>query len=125
MWLALTDRWLWFLNYKPIFEATYQYSIFALFARYFIIVYRCFHENRWTGPDQEQQIGSVLEGGESFRLGKRGTEADTFSQFESENVASPGTKIVSNQHPKVNFCRGGGPELLEPSLDLAMRVDFI
>ncbi|GFO48015.1 hypothetical protein PoB_007452000 [Plakobranchus ocellatus] len=45
----------------------------------------------------------------------RGGVPDKFLQFENENVASPGTKIVHNQQPQVcNICRGGIPALGPP-----------
>ncbi|GFO43575.1 hypothetical protein PoB_007008000 [Plakobranchus ocellatus] len=82
-----------------------------------------------AGPYQELQKGGVsLEGrgikggGGSLALPNGGTwgqcprlKVDEFLQFESENVASSGTKIVLNQHQQVhNFCRAGVPEPLEP-----------
>ncbi|GFN77561.1 hypothetical protein PoB_000406700 [Plakobranchus ocellatus] len=50
------------------------------------------------------------------RAGSRSPpETGEFLQFESENVASPGTKMVHNQHSQVrNFCRGGAPDSWTP-----------
>ncbi|GFO35804.1 hypothetical protein PoB_006230900 [Plakobranchus ocellatus] len=85
------------------------------------------------GPDQELQKGGVpdegegssspievqgatspLWEGEEVPFGRESRmlcppEADKFLQFQSENMASPGTTMVHNQHPQVhNVCRGGG-----------------
>ncbi|GFO28092.1 hypothetical protein PoB_005459700 [Plakobranchus ocellatus] len=49
-------------------------------------------------------------------------QADEFLQFQSDNVASHGTKMVHYQHPQVhNFCRGEFLDPPEQPLDLALH----
>ncbi|GFN77891.1 hypothetical protein PoB_000439700 [Plakobranchus ocellatus] len=72
--------------------------------------------------------GGVPFGGQECPLQpmgiQEGTETDEFLRFESENVASPGTKIAHNQHSQVyNFCRGGVPERLDPALCVCILCD--
>ncbi|GFO07393.1 hypothetical protein PoB_003389800 [Plakobranchus ocellatus] len=53
------------------------------------------------GERSMHQISTFLQGRiKNFRVhGATFYEADEFVQFEKENVASPGTKIVNTQHP--------------------------
>ncbi|GFO29622.1 sulfotransferase [Plakobranchus ocellatus] len=56
--------------------------------------------------EEEMEAGSrISEGGDSIWWGVSSPkgdnpEADEVLQFESKNVASPGTKIANNQHPQ-------------------------
>ncbi|GFO15246.1 hypothetical protein PoB_004175100 [Plakobranchus ocellatus] len=78
--------------------------------------------SRRSDTVSSDRIKNSRRGGEGIKNSRRGgegpspngdtwgnpfPEVDEFLQFVSENVASPGPKIIQNQHRRVrNFCRG-------------------